>query len=74
MPTPTREKPTIRTVALTAKGRLTVQLLKLEAALDRLSEAEQRDLLDELEPIVRVVRSRASIAAERSPLDDRIAV
>ena len=50
-----------RPLALTPNGRLTVQLIKLEAAFALLSETEQADVLAELEPIVRVAQSRATV-------------
>ena len=46
---------------LTSKGRLTVQFYRLEAAFALLSEAEQVDVLAELEPIVRVARMQAQV-------------
>jgi hypothetical protein len=52
---------TTRPLTLTPKGRLTVQLIKVEAAFALLSEAEQADVLAELEPIARVARTRAQV-------------
>ena len=50
---------TTRPVALTAKGQVAVALIRLERALDHLTEAEQADLLAELQPLTRVARGRA---------------
>ena len=46
---------------LTPKGRLTVQLYRLEAAFALLSGDEQQDVLAEIEPIVQVARTRAEV-------------
>ena len=50
---------TTRPAALTVKGQITVALIRLERALDHLTETEQADLLAELQPLARVARSRA---------------
>ena len=48
-----------RPASLTIKGQITVALIRLECALDHLTEAEQADLMAELQPLARVARSRA---------------
>jgi hypothetical protein len=50
---------TTRPTALTTKGQLTVALIRLERALEHLTDAEQADLLAELQPLARVARNRA---------------
>ena len=49
----------VRPATLTPKGRIIVALIRLERALDHLTEAEQADLLVELQPLARVARCRA---------------
>ena len=50
---------TTRPVSLTRKGQIAVALIRLERALDHLTEAEQAELLAELQPLARVTRCRA---------------
>ena len=63
--------------ALTPKGRLTVQLYRLETLLDDLTEAEQASLVEALTPIVRVARSRVDarqLTRTPPPLVGRVTV
>ena len=68
---------TARPVVLTTKGQISVALIRLERALEHLTEAELVDLVVELRPIMRVVRMRAQVQQlprVDTPLGGRLAV
>jgi hypothetical protein len=66
VPNPTLHSPTPpalshgRLSSLTPKGRLTVQLIRLEQLVDQLAESEQASLMIQLAILVRTAHSRVA--------------